>query len=412
MRNWPILAGLLLSVAAAQTPRAELVGFAVLPADTFAEGPPSGQFDGDGLKGAKARFPGQPVQGFSGVQFGEACSTYQVLSDNGFGTKYNSPDYLLRLHGLSPTFETAAGGAGTVAVESSTTLHDPEGHVPFLIVNESTEARQLTGSDFDVESFVVAEDGTLWLGDEFGPYLLHTDATGKLLEPPYPTPNPGAEDPVMSPQNPAMLAAAPQPGAPSSATLGSSKGFEGMATNPARTLLYPLLEGTVAGDPEGTLRIYTFDLEANAYRDEVVYYPLEDPSYAIGDMAVVNEDEFLVIERDGNSGAEATFKKIFKIDMSQTDTQGVVQKEEIVDLLNIANPERLGGFGETFRFPFVTIEDVLVLDEQTLLVMNDNNYDGTGGRGEEVKDPSEIIQVRLAEPLTLAEGIGQPQACR
>jgi len=46
------------------------------------------------------------------------------------------------------------------------------------------------------------------------------------------------------------------------------------------------------------------------------------------------------------------------------------------------------------------------------LVMNDNNYDGTGGRGEGVKDPNEVIRLRLAEPLAVAPGVGRPTACR
>jgi len=33
----------------------------------------------------------------------------------------------------------------------------------------------LTGFDLDVESFVIAKDGTFWVGEEFGPYLLHFD---------------------------------------------------------------------------------------------------------------------------------------------------------------------------------------------------------------------------------------------
>lgn len=403
---------LFLSLAAAQTPRAELTGFSVLPADTFAAGPPSGQFDDQGVRAAGPRFPGQPVQGFSGVQFGFSCGTYHTLSDNGFGAKYNSSDYRLRLYQVTPNFETAGGGEGTVQVEGFISLRDPNRHLPFLIVNDATGQRQLTGSDLDPESFVVAEDGSFWVGEEFGPFLLHFSAQGRLLEPPYPTPNPGAEDPVMSPQNPAMLAAAPQPGATSNATLPTSRGFEAMATNPAKTVLHPMLEGTVVGDPEGTLRIYTFDLASKKYQNRVVYYNLENPDHAIGDMAVVNETEYLVIERDGNSGAEAQFKKIYKIDLSQTNPRGVVAKEEVVDLLNIANPNRLGGFGATFRFPFVTIEDVLVLDATTILVMNDNNYDGTGGRGEGVKDPNEVIRLRLAEPLAVAPGVGRPTACR
>lgn len=51
-----------------------------------------------------------------------------------------------------------------------------------------TPDRVLTGWDFDPESMQVAPDGTIWFGEEFGPYLLHTDARGRLLEAPIPTP--------------------------------------------------------------------------------------------------------------------------------------------------------------------------------------------------------------------------------
>ena len=46
----------------------------------------------------------------------------------------------------------------------------------------------LTGGDFDIESLRDDEHGDLWFGDEFGPWLLHTDADGKLLEPPIALP--------------------------------------------------------------------------------------------------------------------------------------------------------------------------------------------------------------------------------
>ncbi|MEL6492684.1 MAG: hypothetical protein AAFQ95_22265 [Cyanobacteria bacterium J06621_3] len=56
----------------------------------------------------------------------------------------------------------------------------------------------------------------------------------------------------------------------------------------------------------------------------------------------------------------------------------------------------------------MTIEDVLVLDEKTILVANDNNYPFSIGRdfsGEAI-DNNEIIQIQLAEPLNLDERIG------
>lgn len=406
-----ILAAMGLPRPAASQPKppAELVGYAVLPADTFAEGPASGQFNGDGSKLAGPRFPAQPVQGFSGVQFGPACGSYQVLSDNGFGAKYNSIDYLLRLYTLNPDPITAGGGTGKVTVTGHIQLRDPAKLVPFFIAREFTEDRLLTGFDFDIESFVVAADGTLWLGDEFGPYLLHFDAAGRLLDAPFPTPNTGEPGLVQSPQNPALLANNPQPGNQAQANLPSSRGFEGLAISPDGLTLYPLLEGTVAGDPAGALRIYQFEVQAQQFvTDTVRLYQLEAPDHAIGDITVLNEAEFLVIERDNNAGEAAQFKKIYQINLDKRDNAGFVSKAEVVDLLNIADPNNLAGFGETFRFPFVTVEGVLVLDAGTIIILNDNNYDSTGGRGADIKDRNELIVLRLTPPLDLAAGVGFP----
>ena len=61
--------------------------------------------------------------------------------------------------------------------------------MPFEIVNEDTDQRLLTGGDFDIESFRIGRRGDLWFGNEFGPFLLHTDLTGRVLEAPIPLPD-------------------------------------------------------------------------------------------------------------------------------------------------------------------------------------------------------------------------------
>ncbi len=188
--------------------------------------------------------------------------------------------------------------------------------------------------------------------------------------------------------------------------LPQSRGFEGMAFSPDRTTAYPLLEGTVVGDPENSLRIYEFDLTTSEYTGLIGYYPTVD-GHPIGDFTPINDNEFLVIERDNGQGDSAEFKKIFKIDISQVDQNGFVEKTEIVDLLNIEDPNDLNGDGETtFDFPFVTIEDVLVLDENTILVANDNNYPFSVGRGPDI-DNNEVIILELDQPLNLDPRLGQ-----
>ncbi len=776
----------------------KLTGFASLSADTFAEGTPAGaDISANGRTGP---FPGQPVQGFSGVQFApNNDGSYWFLSDNGFGSKDNSADYLLRIYQVNPDFKQEGEGDGTVEVENFIQLADPDNLIPFDIVNEDSAQRLLTGADFDIESFVIADDGSIWIGDEFGPFLLHFDSMGKLIEAPIATPNLATSDQplVRSPQNPDVLfdtldgepplviahrgasgelpehtlaayrlaitqgadfvepdlvitkdgvliarhepilddttniaevfgeerkstklldgeevtayfaedftleeikqLRAVQPrdfrdqsfngefeiptfkevielvqeveaetgvkvgiypetkhptffdeqglsleepliatlqetgftdsdrifiqsfevanlldlqnnllpdagldlplvqlfgdvedesinekgggfsvpydivanfsnpdfdaadakaiygdfvsvvpdfgkdvtgdGIPDTtyqdlatkevfdyigetyaegvgpwknsfvlresietpvdadgdgnaqittqltgevrpyvewahdagmqihpytlrneeryltlnpdgtvqtpegefeqfielgvdgfftdfpetgriavnqeivpSNLASSRGFEGMAFSPDRNTLYPLLEGAVEGDASDALRIYKFDATTSQYTGLVGFYQTSVPGHAIGDFTPINDSEFLVIERDGKQGDEAEFKKIFKVDISNIDENGYVEKEEVVDLLNIQDPNDLNNDGETtFTFPFVTIEDVLVIDENTILVANDNNYPFSTGREEGI-DNNEVILLELDKALDLDPLLGRSPA--
>ena len=196
-----------LAPAQAQT----LERFASFPADTFAPGPTSGQF----IAPANGRTPpfddSQPVQGVSSV-LRASNGDFLVMCDNGFGAQNNSADYVLRVYRISPDFRTKKGGSGAIDIRSFFTLRDPYRRIPFPIVADGKfyyngvipvdpairDRRLLTGADFDIESFREAPDGTLWFGDEFGPFLLHTDRTGRVLEAPYALPG------VKSPQHPLL----------------------------------------------------------------------------------------------------------------------------------------------------------------------------------------------------------------
>ncbi|MFF5477942.1 esterase-like activity of phytase family protein [Streptomyces sp. NPDC012935] len=358
--------------------RATLTGFASLPAETFVPGSePSGSAIGAGpFNGIAAPFAHQPVQGFSGV-VNRRDGTFDVLSDNGYGNKANSADFLLRVHRIQPDTRT-----GEVKVLGGFNLSDPDRHVPFALTRAD---RVLTGADFDVESIVRMPDGTYWAGDEFGPWLLHFSARGRLLEAPI------ALDGVKAPENPYLNGAEPN--------IASSKGFEGMVRSVDGRRLYPLLEGTVTGDTPGDLRFSEFDLRERAYTGKRFVYRLESTANAIGDAIAVDRHRFLVIERDGGQGDTARFKRIYLADTRDRDGDGLMDKTLVADLLDIANPKGLGGFGKTFRFPFQTIEDVNLVDDRTLAVLNDNNFPFSSGRTAGKADDNEFITIRLAAPL-------------
>ncbi|NEO63199.1 MAG: hypothetical protein F6J98_23275, partial [Moorea sp. SIO4G2] len=53
----------------------------------------------------------------------------------------------------------AEDGDGSVEIEGFVQLSDPDGKIPFKIVNEDSSDRFLTGADFDIESFVIDAKG-------------------------------------------------------------------------------------------------------------------------------------------------------------------------------------------------------------------------------------------------------------
>jgi hypothetical protein len=383
-----------------------LTGFASLPADTFSPGPTSGQF----IAPANGRIPPfigkQPVQGFSSV-LRLSGGDFLVMSDNGFGTKETSPDYVLRLYQIDPDFNRSRR-RDPIEIESSITLRDPDRKINFPIVADSAlypnssidvdntirQRRLLTGADFDIESVRQAPDGTFWFGDEFGPFLLHTDRRGKVLDAPFPLPG------VRSPQNPFLGGG--------TANLPRSKGFEGMAISPNGNTLYPMLEGSLTSDPDQQrLIINEFDLVSKRYTGRQWFYKMDASTasgQAIGDFTTVNERVFLVIERDGFEGAAARFKKIFLVDLTRKDRDGFLIKHEIADLMNIRDPRHLGGqAGDVFTFPFQTIESVIPLSSRTLGVLNDNNYPFSAGRTPGQPDPNEFIIIKLDRPIPLID---------
>ncbi|MCH2241817.1 MAG: esterase-like activity of phytase family protein [Aquabacterium sp.] len=431
----PLAACALLAAAALAHAAPTLVGFARMPAGTFADGPTSGQFQSPANGVTPPYVARQPVQGFSAVLFGPRAGTFYVMPDNGFGTKPNSPDYLLRMYAVEPDFRRAVGrhgrivGSGEVkpvalrtgwplrgfegrhAALGRITLSDPDRLIGFPIVADAAfypyagtgpgradipvdaairEQRLLTGGDLDIEAVRQDRHGNLWFGDEFGPFLVKTDRHGRVLRAAIPLPNSrgyGGLPLVQSPQSP-LLADAAQ------ANLRGSNGFEGLAINPAGTTLYALLEGALIPDADQKrLLINEFDIEQERYTGRTWAYRLEAGGTNIGDMTAINDHEFLVIERNGIQGTQPNAADMFK---------KIYRKTEVVDLLKIADPNDLDGDGRTtFDFPFVTIEDVLPVDERTLLVINDNNFPGNGGRTTTAPDATEFILVRLDEPLRL-----------
>jgi hypothetical protein len=177
-----------------------------------------------------------------------------------------------------------------------------------------------------------------------------------------------------------------------------------MAVSPDGRTLYPMLEGPLTSDPDQRrLIISQFDVRKRRYTGRRWFYRMEADAVtgqAIGDLTAVDRSRFLVIERDNFEGAAAAFKKIFLVDLDEVDKDGFLVKQEVADLLQLDDPHGVGGAaGSVFRFPFQTIESVIVLSPWHLGVLDDNNYPFSNGRVPGQPDPNEFIVIRLDEPL-------------
>ncbi|MGX6447438.1 esterase-like activity of phytase family protein, partial [Patulibacter sp. S7RM1-6] len=367
-------------VAAAPT----LIARATLSATTYLPGPASGHaLAPTTVNGVTPPFPGQPVPGFSGL-LTERDGTILGLPDNGFGAKDNSADFLLAIHRVDAAWRTARGGAGALRVRGTIALRDPRRKVPFPLVRED---RRLTGADFDIESIQRGADGTFWIGDEFGPYLLHVDRRGVVLDAPVPLPG------VRSPQSP-DLAAGETPNLP------ASGGFEATAALAGGRVLLPFTEKALTTDADQTRHLVSeFDARRGRYTGRTWTYRTERADTYPADAQALDAHRLLVLERDNFDGPDARVKRLYVVDLRRTNPDGSLVKRQVADLLDLRNPgvtqELPGtyGLGRPFRFPFVSVESVLPIGGDRVLVANDNNFPGDDGRRPGTADDTEIIAV-------------------
>ncbi|MRG59509.1 glycerophosphodiester phosphodiesterase [Agromyces sp. CFH 90414] len=363
-----------------------LVARATLSADHLEEGPASGALASP-ANGRTGPWPGQVIPGFSAM-IDNGDGTFWAQPDNGFGSKGNSADFLLRNYLVRPAWQTADGGDGSIGVERFISYNDRNRVLEFPIVNDATEDRLLTGADFDIESVVRADDGTFWVGEEFGPFLLHFDAEGTLLEQPY------SLDGLKSPQNPYL-----QPG--ETPRVRASRGFEAMASN--GRYLYPIIEGSYADETDLRRReVHEFDLRTTSYTGRTWRYEADQDANVLGDAFMTGRDSMLIVERDDFEGDQAVTKRVYSVDLGRTDDQGRLEKSLVLDALRIDNPDGIGagdgyGTGEVFSLPVQSFETVVLLRDGRLLIGNDNNYPGNDARITGTPDDTEFDVVELVK---------------
>lgn len=375
----------------------ELVGRAVLPVDTYAPGPPiTNAFPPGVVNGVTFPLPSQPVEGFSGIVEGRRPGEYLAMADNGFGGKANSSQFLIRAYYLTPDFKTRHGGTGDIAVGEFVSFSDPDGVIGFPIVNEGTTERLLTGADIDPESIARGHHGDLWLGDEFGPWILHFDGEGRLLEPPIGIPDsPPAATPVLtSPNTPGLV--------PGTNTMPNSRGIEALAVSPNGHWLTFVLEGSKLSEDSTTRRVYQYNVRNGTFT-RLADYRVENGLNMVADADMIDNHRLVLIERDGGLGATALFRRVYVVDLHATGPDGAVVKRQLVDLAAIPDPHLVSlpaihagdiGLGDPFQVTCESIEAIHVVSHDRLLLGCDNNFPNKG-RNPGRADDNELIVVKV-----------------
>lgn len=161
----------------------------------------------------------------------------------------------------------------------------------------------------DSEGLVLAADGTFWVSDEYGPHIVHFDATGKTIERinPFGTGTGGRKIPAVF------------------ANRRANRGMEGLTITPDGKTLVGMMQSPMYNPSKAAvvnsvvLRILTFDI-ATGNTKQYAYLMDNISLTGVSEILAVNATTFLTLERDGAYGGAATnpatFKKVFKIDIS------------------------------------------------------------------------------------------------
>jgi hypothetical protein len=244
------------------------------------------------------------------------------LSDRGPGVGGRTPDErVLPVPDFHPQIARLKLVDGVASVEQIITLTGRDGAplVGLIDPQASTgetlvdlDGKPLAPSDHGLDGggMVAIPDGTFWVSDEYGPFIVHFDANGKELE-------------RLSPFDGAGL--------PKELSLRSpNQGMEGLTITPDGSTLVGIMQSALqtpglVGPARSVpiTRIVTINLANRGDVHEYVY-PLANPQQTkvgVSEIAAISNTSFLIDEHDGEPQPEGN-KKIYVADISGASDVG------------------------------------------------------------------------------------------
>jgi hypothetical protein len=356
---------------------------------------------------------------------------FYLLTDRGPNTDNNNPDdKVFPLPRFTPQIGHFKLDGDKLVLVKTIELKDAKGRKVTGLPNPShgntgeiavdLRGRKL-GTDpngIDSEGLVALRDGTFWISDEYGPWLVHVDAKGRTLSRVGPFAGPKSLPKVLALRRP-------------------NRGMESLTVTPDGSALVGMMQNPL-DNPDPAIRkhsrlnrIVVYDPRTG---ESLQYgYLLDSPSAVVSDIAAISNTAYLVLERDqlfpGAPKSPSKLKRVYRIDISQasdlgdphdarngrlvngktleqlTDAElaaaGIVtaSKKLIVDLLAMR-----GGY------PHDKAEGLAIISPTLIAVSNDDDFgivpDGKGGIAPKTLpaennrvDINRIYFIKLKEPL-------------
>jgi len=242
----------------------------------------------------------------SGVAYTGQGNRYIMAADR--GPKDGTVSFQCRMHFVDIVVKSGEQSELKVHLHDTVLLKDEKGR-SFLGISSAFDTSHPASSlRFDPEAVRVGRDGTIFMSDEYGPYIYQFAPSGKRLAS------------IRVPEK--FQIAIPQAKESEEIAANKSgrvtnKGMEGLAITPDGRKLVGAMQAPLIqdGGSKGiSCRLVEIDIATGASREFL--YPLSEAGLGLGEILAVNDTEFLVIERDSKRGKDARDKKIFRIDIA------------------------------------------------------------------------------------------------
>jgi hypothetical protein len=346
---------------------------------------PGDSTDKSGLTGRYEAGPGESIPADQLGAFGSAIDytgagdRYVCVNDRGFGD--GTSRSVDRMHEVEIRVDSARRAVEFRLV--LTTLLVDEAGRRLVGLSSAFGAAPSDNLRFDPEGLRLGRDGSVYISDEYGPFLARFGRDGKrkaLLPAPakFVVASPAADGDAESAANPTGRA--------------TNRGMEGLAITPDGKTLVGAMQSALLqdGGRDGVnARLLALDLADGATREYV--YRLESNKTGVSEILAVDATRFLVLERDGKAGVEANVKRLYLVDLADaTDVSNIgttasnglpsrglpagvkaVAKRPFVDFLD----QRLGLAGPDFpaKLEGMTFGPDLPDGRRLLIVTSDND---------------------------------------